>query len=249
MKKAVLGLVTAAMAVVMCVGLVGCGGSAAGIAGKEVTEKQWNSALNYLSKEDSAYSIRCNIKGMTQTSCIYLDEKLSGGQTQTMEMEMSKNGALEHFKGTHKLELSGDMKKIAAAMDTEVTPVNETEESFAQLVENTYIIYTQDDDDKWVTSQRSSSLISDSLEEFTSSLPLSFSSYEYSAALKGYIIKDSLKRNVPYVVKFNGDGQLCAIYYAAEETSKTDICTTTTQAEISIVIDYGEKKITLPTVT
>ena len=240
-KRVVLGFVSAALAAVMCLGFAGCGGSnAESVKGKEVTEKQWNAAIEFFLKTDAKYTISYSRERTSEMKFEYLDEKLSGSTT------VVKNNAKEYVKQADKIKISGDMKKIAAALDDEVETVDTVEEQYAVYKGTTYTVYTQDDDETWVTNERSGSIIPFSL--VTSGVSLSYSSYEYSKDLNGYVPKDAIQDGDMYVVKFNGDGKLCAIYYNYERSTKSGNYENKYRQTLNIVIRYKEEKITLPTV-
>ena len=227
--------------------LAGCGGSKAeSIKGEEVAEKQWNSAIDYFTQEDAAYTISYSEERTTEYKFVYLDEKLSGSATSATTLEAVKNGAKEYVKETDKIEISGDMKKIAAALDDEIEEKDETNEGYAEYKSGAYTVYTQDDDDKWVTNQTSRSIIP--FERVTEGLSLDFSSYEYSSDMKGYVLKKAIQNGSMYVVKFNGDGKLCAISYSYETSTKSGSYEKTTTRVLSVVIEYKADEITLPKV-
>lgn len=246
-RKVLLGFVSAALAAAMCVGFVGCGEvDSKSVKGEEVTEKQWNSALDYFSQDDAVYTIKYREEQIADEKCVYLDEKLSGTTTNVTTIDAINNGARAYVKSTQKTEISGDMKKIAAAYDTEVEIVDETEEAYAEFGEDSYTVYTLDDDDQWVTNERSSSIIP--FNKLIAGISLSYSSYEYSADLKGYVLKDALKLGTIFVVKFNGDGKLSAIYYDYERSTKSGNLERKSGYTLNVIIEYEADEITLPTV-
>ncbi len=246
-KRVVFGLVSAALAAVMCIGFAGCGGSKAeSIKGEEVTEKQWDKAFDYFTEEDAKYTISYSEEWTTEYKFVYLDEKLSGSGKDVRTIDAVKNGAKEYVKQTDTIEFSGDMKKIAAALDDEVEEKEETEETYAEFKSGAYTVYTQDDDDKWGTSQADRTIIP--FERVTGGLSFDYSSYEYSSDMKGYILKGAIKNGYMYVVKFNSDGQLSAISYTLERTTKSGSYEETTTRVLSVVIEYKADEITLPTV-
>lgn len=249
-RKVLLGIAAAALAAVMCVGFSACGENAEGVRGEEVTEKQWNSALAYFTEEEAVYKIECSEEQVEERKFEYIDEILSGSATCIQTVEAVKNGEKEHVKQTRKIEFSGDYKKIAAALDQEIEAVDEEEEMYAEKKDDAITVYSKDDNEKWTTSKGYSSIAYGKIREVLSnmSISLSYSSYEYSNDLKGYVLKDSQKRDSVYVLKFNGDGKLCAIYFEYETVTKSGNREHTMKDVFNVVISYKAENITLPTV-
>ncbi len=249
-KKVLFGITAAALAAVMCVGFSACGGNAESVRGEEVTEKQWNSALDYFTEEDAVYKIECREEQVEERKFEYIDEILSGGATCVQTIEAVKNGTKEYVKQTKKLDFSGDYKKIAAALDQEIEETDEEDETYAESKDGVITVYSKDDNEKWTTNKGYSSIAYGKIREVLSnmSISLSYSSYEYSNDLMGYILKDSQKRDSVYVLKFNGDGKLCAIYFEYETVTKSGNREHTMKDMFDVVISYKAENITLPTV-
>lgn len=248
--KATVCIVTAAMAAAMCVGFVGCGASAESVKGEEVTEKQWNSALEYFTDTEAIYTIECTEEHTEERKCEYIDEILSGSVNGTQTVKVIKNGAKEYVKENRKIEMKGDYKKIAAALDQEIKTVDETEEEYAEHTETGYTVYYKNDDDKWAKRQSYSSIAYGKISEVLSNMgiSLSYSSYEYSTNLKGYILKNSVRNDAVYIVKFNGDGKLSAIYFEYETNTKSSNREHGKKDVFNVLINYKGEKVNLPTV-
>ncbi len=252
-KNFVLGFTSIALAAGMCVGLAGCGGvDAEGVNGVEVTEKEWNAALSYFEEEDAVYTIEYENFTSEDLECVYLDESLSGGYTNTMYYKAVKNAEKEYLKKAEKAELSGDSKKIMKALDIERKEADEEEETYAERTEKAYAIYSQNDDGEWEKKSSNYSLMEFAISMLTSDISFSYKAYEYSAEMKGYILKDALKmaafENALYVLKFNDDGKLSAIYFESEKTSKTSGWSRTTTTRLNIVFAYEADDIEIPNV-
>lgn len=249
MKRRVLfGFVSAALVVTMCAAIVGCGGvDAESFKGEEVTEKQWNAALAYFSDEEAVYTIHFSMEETSEEKCVYLDEELSGGTKTVRTIEAVKNEGREYIKTTWKTELSGDMKKIAAAVDDEVKVVDEESERYATRKDGSYTVYMLNDDDEWITIDTTNSIIP--IREFVTEIPLSYDSYEYSSVSKGYVLKNALKVGTMYVVKFNKDGQLSAIHFNYEMSVVSGNLEKKSGHKIDIMIEYKADDIELPKVS
>lgn len=246
-KRIIYGVASAALTAVMCVAAAGCG--AASIKGSKVSKKEWDDALDYFDEDDAVYTITCNAVETEEAKCEYLDEILSGSHAETFQIKAIKNEAKEYIKTTEKTKLSGDMKKIAAAMDKEIVEYDETTERYAEYSDGKYTTYSWGggEDGKWQTGTSNYFI---NLRDVTWEIyfDYDYNQYEYSPSLKGYIPKNALEEEEMYVVKFNGKGQLIGIYYDYMYSEGSGNKINKTSVVMSVDIKYSAKKITLPAV-
>ena len=252
-NKTMMGLVAVGVSILFCLGTAGCGDTdAEGVRGEVVTEKQWNAALECFEKDDAVYTIEYDYLYEEEVECVYVDEKLSGTLTDREHFQARKNAEREYLKKTEKSEFKGDSKKILKALNVEREEVDETEEVYAELIGKVYTFYRQNDDDKWVKETQDSSLIGMAIAVKMQNIPLTYSSYEYSSEMKGYILKDALEKSALggdiYILKFNDDGQLSAMYFESETVSKTSGWSRKLNLELNIVIEYEADDIEMPQV-
>lgn len=246
--KLLFGFATAAMAAVMCVGFAACGGgpNAKSVKGVEVTEEQWDKAFDYLTADDSVFTIEYKEERNSKSKGELLGVDMSGTYTRTATISAVKNGAKEYVKMTDAEKYKG---KIVDTMEAagQPTETNEEEERYSEYKDGAYTVYTKGDDGKWSTSTGVSGVVP--LLEIASELDsLSYSAYEYSADQKGYVLKGSTEEDHPVVVKFNKDGQLVAIYCGYSEKHDEGGISGSVKYALNIVIDYDAKDVNLPSV-
>lgn len=242
MKKLLLGFTAAAMAAVMCVGLVGCGGGpdAKSVKGEVVTEAQWDAALDELRKDDAVYTIEYLEVDSSSAKGSFLGEDVSGSYEWTKSITAVKNGSKEYYKETNKAESSG------AAAEEHGTEANyeKTTELYAEIVDGKYVHYTQVDG-AWKKTDGLTSIIN--IYDIIGFLG-DFDEYEYSDAHKGYVRKGQADDETVMVFKFNKDGKLVALYCGYEDEGEDMGVKTTDSYEFNIVITYEADDINLPTV-
>ena len=243
-KKLFVGIAAATLAAAMCVSFAACGagggGKAKGIKGYEVTEEQWNAAIEALQKDDAVFTIDY----YTEVSVNASGGGQKGSTKTTSTYTVIKNDGKEYVKSVDTVEYGG-------AMVTEQTP-KKTEEIDIMYAEREgtgtlYTVYDDTEDGGWDKSENENSIIPlsiifDWVESYT------YSDYKYSAEDKGYILSTTGEDEDPFVIKFDKDGRLSAVYYGHEEKVETPVSKATTTATYSVVITYTAKEITIPTV-
>lgn len=267
--KRILGIATAALAAVMCVGLVGCGGSgvdAKSVKGSPVTKEQFGNAFTTLLASENL-TAEYSMVGTTDTDLDFSyagGKKASGSYTRESNGLLVRNGGKERSTYTDKVDFSGEMKFIAKYMgysveETEEKDEEEQEEYYDKESGNRY---TKNLDDEWETNPAYSSLVESQLSGLQYILPsMTFEDYEYDEKETGYVLKhideyNDEENSLELVIKFNQDGKLAAIYmkrtrtdYSVNREGYPVALTETTEQVINVVITYGDAEtITLPTV-
>lgn len=246
MKKLLFGFTAAALAAVMCVGLVGCGGGpdAKSVKGEKVTEEQWTKAIEGLQKDDAVFTIEYLEEQSQKASGTIMGKDMSGTSERTCSITAIKNGSKEYVK------MSDEEKSTGAAADAaeaagEPAEFKEESETYAELKDGKYTVYEQNDDGKWEKDENGHSIIPfrSLISEVGS---LNYGDYEYSEENKGYVLKSAGEN--PYVIKFDKDGRLVAIYCGYEKEYDEMGVSASTSYELNIVITYEADEITIPSV-
>lgn len=227
MKKVLFGFTAAALAAVMCVGLVGCGGGpdAKSVTGEQIEDEQWQASLDIFDEEDAKYTIELLVEA---------DETVQG---QSVHEEMNVTAVKNGPKASLKME---GVSKGGG------TTVNKSDESVSELKDGKYTLYTKGSDDKWTSEASSKPAFSIQGIMLIAHINLStwnFADYKYDEAQKGYVLVNAPQGTNP-VLKFNKDGQLVAVYVEYEGT----LAGISMQLEVNMVITYDAKDITIPTV-
>lgn len=246
-RKLLLSFITS----LMCLSFTSCNNvDAQSVKGVKVNENQWTSAFEIFYKDDEVYTINYKLESYGDIKCEYLD--LKGRGVSTNEIKAIKNGTLEYVKKNYNVKLYDDMDIIVEMFDFGPEFANEhdeTEEEYASFENGMYTIYSQDENNEWSTSSRLNSIIP---LTFIGDISKSYYSYEYNSNLHGYIYKDSYNEffnnhvGDTYILKFNNDGKISAIYYNYEKTFKAGNNYITSGATINLTIKYKANKITLP---
>lgn len=227
MKKFLFGFTAAALAAVMCVGLVGCGGGpdAKSVKGEKITEEQWNACLDVFEKEDSKYTVEISVEGSGEAA----------------GNKMSADITLTAIKNGPKASLTMDSVEEANGQKAE-----EHREGVSELKDGKYTLYEKKDG-KWTSTESGGPVVTLDAVLMITGINLGsmrFSDYKYDADQKGYVLANAPAGMPTPVIKFNKDGQLIAVY----EEYNVDAEGVKSESEINIVITYEAEDITIPTV-
>ena len=243
--RVLLAITAAALVAVMCVGFSGCGGvNAESVRGEKVTEEQWNSALEYFTEDNAVYSVSFIEQETVEAYAKIFGEELSGKATGIVTVKAIKNGATEYLKRDEKCQVDNDCKKILEAMSMEYEEYDRTNETYSSYRDGKYTIYRQDNDGKWGTYIASSSI----MPNLTSLVQGTYNEYEYSEDLRGYAPKNRDQYAPYYILKFNSEGRLSAIYSNSKSTKLLDRYEYKASRILNLVIEYQAKNFDLPTV-
>ncbi len=244
-RKVLLGIAATALAAVMCVGFSGCGGvNAESVRSEKVTETQWNSALAYFKEDNAVYTVSFIEQETVEAYAKIFGEELFGKATEIISVKAIKNGATEYLKRDEKSQVDNDCKKILEAMNIKYEEYDRTNETYSSYRNGKYTVYRQDNDGKWGTYTASSSI----MPNLTSLMQGTYNEYEYSEDLKGYVPKYRNSYDPYYILKFNSEGKLSAIYSDSKSTKLLDRYEYKASSILNLVIEYQAKNITLPTV-
>ncbi len=254
MKKFFVGIAATVLAAAMCVSFAACGGTSAdkakSIKGEQVTEEQWDAAFQALEKDDAKFTIKM-ASTYEMTFEVDLTEvggkKTSGTLTQSATVTYVNNATKQSEKGEINISSKGDFS-FADLLENLGIPADQVKEGKTEMEMYTekegegYTSYQKDKDGNWYKGKAYDSLLP--LYDFNEDGR--FTEYKYDETLQGYVDKDHTEDSHDYIVyKFNKDGQLVAAYSYSSKGS-TDAMKQIN--EMSYIIEYSAKDITLPTV-
>ncbi len=198
--KLLFGIAAAALAATMCIGFVGCGGSAKSIKGEEVSREEWTAAF----KDDTFANYKLVITGSSEAKT----EGKTGKQTSKATVTVADKK--EHLVLSSSAE--GD-----AFSEKELEQANKEEEYYVDGTSLVPVIYGKNDDGKWakVTSGTTAS----TLVGVVKTLALLYDAFEYNTEKNGYVLKtgQSVAASLEgAVVKFK-DGKLAGLYMEMSE--------------------------------
>lgn len=189
MKKAFLGISAALCATAMCVSFAACGGgsNAKGVASIEVTEAQWQAAIDYLEDDDSTFAITVTSK-----------QKMSAyGQTATMTttIKARQKGGNAYLKTT-----------VSSGGQSQST------ERYTGIVDSTRYSYKLTDG-TWTKEESSINIIDTGVIPFYG---FEYEDFTYSAEDKGYTSGNSVMPQILKFGEVNGEIRLVALYSYVE---------------------------------
>lgn len=270
MKKLFVGIAAGVLAAAMCVSFAACGSSvdAKGIKGEEVTEEEWNAAIDavladdaeltieYLSKNSNKSELTMNAGGST--------EKLNAKSKMEQRMTYIQKGAKQSGKGYYEISYSGDLEGMAEAMGQQAgVQEGKTElEAYSEVTTDGTHYYAKDEEGEWTLDEDGDTVIEELFDEYYMlkyNVKNHYNDYTFSEEHKGYIPAnyDAEDGDTLYVVKFQNK-KLTGVYIESNYTREQDmledvmpgtmIMKVEVEASINIVISYEAKDITLPTV-
>ena len=253
-KKAIISTAASlALAGVMCVGLVACGGGAGAaksVKGAEITEEAWNAAFSGDTFAETYANFKLEVVIQTKASMS------AGGKSQKATMTVSTTYVYaeqkSYVKATTKASASGDISKEEKEA---LKALQGTVEYYVDESGDDTVFYAKDDDGKWTidTSDEYDSATETLMELVTEELTsLNFAEYEYSTEYKGYVLKETPSETpggMPTIVlKFDSEGKLKAVYAEYVRDISGEGASQKTEVTMSYVMTYGGQSVTLPTV-
>lgn len=251
MKKLFLGIITAAIAGVMCAGFTACDSSvdAKRINGEEVTEYQWLASFDILLKDKATFTVEYSLKSSADYKHTTMVHTTEWGSETTTRVTYTKNGTIESAIGYNEITISGD--KIAAAQSVGKAGKIESE-AYSVITGSKIYNYNKGKDGNWTRNEAETSVIYNGFGYSMNALKSRYSEFVYSTEHKGYISKyvTSGDSNTT-VYKFNG-GQLVAIYKYNESVNLKDSVQeyerTSIKSVENVIITYSAKEVVLPIV-
>ena len=261
MKKLFVGIAATVLAAAMCVSFAACGETGAdkakSVKGEEITAEQWDKAFDVFTKDDAKFTLETATKAvytLTADATSIGGKKSEGSITSVNTGTSIVNGAKQSVKDEIEVTVSGDYKydEIANKLPNSSGLEKEgkkTVEAYSEAAEGgDYTIYTKDDAGNWKTTKSSDHVAMETL--YVCAPYGNFDNYKYDENLKGYVEKDYKEGETKsyQVYKFDKDGKLIAVYLYYEKAEGNDALKMTTISEMSVIVSYDAKDITLPTV-
>ena len=225
------GIATAALAAVMCIGFVGCGGGAASIKGEEVTQEQWTAAFS-----DETFS---NYK-LTAKATAEEKEGDKSGKTNS-EVTVTVADKKEHI--VMKSSAEGN-----AYSEDALKEMNREEEFYVDGTGIVPVCYAKNEDGKW--EKTPSGMTASSIVGVVKACALFYGQFEYSEEKEGYVLKaaaqlpsgsgDMLKNAV---LKFK-DGKLAGFVVEYNDEEDGDY----SKMVQDYLFTYGGQKVELPSI-
>lgn len=244
--KLLFGFIAAAMAAVMCVGFAACGGvNAKGVKGERVDAETWTKAFENLTKKDAVFTIE--VSSVTRESEKGKDGELvvDNSSENSTSYTIIKNGSKEYVHSVVERTTSESGEDASGESSLKSERKTDTE-SYAEYTGSKYVVYRTNESGRWATFDGISGVI-----PFSAVLGLingTYSAYSYSEDEQGYVLSDPGEYDYPYVVKFDKDGRLVAIYCEYSREEEENGIKTVKEIEFNLVITYEADEITLPTV-
>ncbi len=198
MKKFVLGMTLAVCTAAICVSVAACGGGgsaseAKGVESIEVTQAQWEAAIDYIDDDDSTFAISSTSK----------QEMNAYGETVTMTTTITarRKDGKDYVKTT----MSGG-------------GYSDSDERYTGTEGSTKYLFSKDENGAWTKDETgsSNSIIDTGILPFYS---FRYEDFTYSAEDKGYVSDSSM---MPQVLKFgevDGEVRLIALYTYVENAN------------------------------
>lgn len=263
MKKIFVSLILSFFTLTLLFGVAGCG--SASIKGEEVTETQWDNALNTGFVKYQDFTIQCTVKEVRKDTLDFRangGEKVSGKLKSSADITISKHDLNEYSKIVNSTSFSGDMKFINAFINYGAKETQkDTEEIYTQKIrDDKYKIYSKNAEDEWQFEEYNYDLIFSSMDDLIAwNFSPEYSDYKYDTLKNGYVLKSTNKKQdnnkIEVVIKFDSERRLCAIYYK-QVVSTYEVFAEPMYAEdcthsivIDFVINYSSDKIDLPPAT
>lgn len=249
-KKLFVGFAAAALAAVMCVSFAACGESGESIAeraesnqGEEVTAEEWVAAFEYLQKKDAVFTVELFLKTGYNSSL----GKVKDSHSETTTGTVIKNNKKEYWKEVY-TEKNGGVSVTEGAPKSETGVIEQyTERERGEL----YTLY-DNTEDGWAKDEHAGSIATATTifggDYNFFMISNSYSGYKYSAEDKGYILESVPEGEPSFIIKFNAEKKLAAIYCSYEYESEEELGSTLNFYTYSIVITYTAKELTMPKV-